>query len=347
MGMETPMAGWGFGRERALQRSFEQAHRAGGQALQEGRLPQAESYFDEAVQATQELVGLRMNDLEVRRWVATSLANQAEVLRRMGANPETEEPLVQASTWFRSIAEATPDSAEAKIPLAMTLLQLAKTYRGQEHYIDFTRSPMLTVDAMRAYRLEKLQAGAWGGSMAGSYSPEWRERGEDPLLEAIPLFGELSMLDAGQFAPLYALALNLLGDLYVNSERAREAVAPLQEAESVYQQLVARGDSRHLELLADTRSLLSQAQAGAGMPADRVGALEELIPHLRAQAHVSAEEWRTGVTMSKANARDAYRQALEELADLYTAQGREAESRAIWDGDLGVMMVESLPIRRG
>lgn len=95
-----------------------------------------------------------------------------------------------------------------------------------------------------------------------------------------------------------------------------------------------------------TRSLLSQAQAGAGMPADRLGALEQLIPHLRTQPHVTAEEWRTRVTMSKANARETYRQALQELADLYKAQGREVDSRAIWDGDLGAMMLESLPIRR-
>lgn len=345
--MEISMVGWGFGRERALQRDFERAHGAGGQALQEGRLSQAEIHLGKAVAAAQELVGLRMNDPEVRRLVAISLVNQAEVLRRMGANPETEEPLVQASTWLRSIAQSSPEDQELKEALAMTLLQLAKTYRGVEKYFDPSRRPMQSVEEMRAYRLERLQAGTWSGSVPGLYSTEWRQRGEQPLLEVIPLFGELAAIDPNQFAPLYALALNLLGDLYVNDEREADAIAPLEEAESVYRQLVAAGMTKHLELLADTRDLLSRAQSATGKPSDRIGALEQLVPHLRAQAQISPEEWQIGVTMAKANARDAYRQALQELADLYDTAGRQAESQAIWDGDLGTMMVESLPIRRG
>lgn len=341
------MVGWGFGRERTLQRSFERAHQAGGQALQEGRLSQAELHFDKAVLAAQELVGLRMNDAEARRLVAISLANQAEVLRRMGANPETEEPLLQASTWFRSIAQSSSDDSELKEALAMTLLQLAKTYRGLEEYFEPGRRPMHTVEAMRAYRRERLQAGTWSGSLPGLYSPEWRQRAEEPLLEVIPLFAELASIDPDKFAPLYALALNLLGELYVNEEREADAIAPLEEAESVYRQLVAAGLSAHLELLADTRALLSRALSATGRPSDRIGALEQLVPHLRAQAQISPEEWRTGVTLSKANARDAYRTALQELADLYEAAGHKERSTAIWDGDLGAMMVESLPIRRG
>jgi len=133
--------------------------------------------------------------------------------------------------------------------------------------------------------------------------------------------------------------------MYINADRLDEASAPLREAEALYRSLV-QSDSRHQEMLTDTLSLLSQSSAATDVPRDRISVLEELLPGLRAEGHISEVEREEGVTMSKAGARDRLCKVLKELAELYKQDGQPEKSKALWDGDLGILMTESLRVRR-
>lgn len=321
---------------------FQFVHEEGARALQANQLVQAESCFAEALELSEYFASVEPRT-DILGAYGSSLSNLAETLRRLGATPETEPLLIRAAEVFRSLVPRIPDQAEPA--LAQTLLALAKVYRGAQFYMDFGRPPLTDIDSMRAYRREKLAVGAWGGPMPTLVSEEWQANAEGPLVEAIQLLRRLARSNRSDFEPLLALALNLLGETFVNTRGGTGAEVPLREAEALYRGLVRDDPGAYQHMLTDTLSLLSQVtESGAG-PSDRVSVLEELLPGLRSDAHITEREREIGVTMSKLGARDRLREALKELADLYKAAGESSKSDALWEGELGVLMTESLPIR--
>ncbi|MGO4593137.1 ankyrin repeat domain-containing protein [Leifsonia sp. 2TAF2] len=74
--------------------------------------------------------------------------------------------------------------------------------------------------------------------------------------------------------------------------------------------------------------------------------LEAQLPSLRAVAHVTADESRSGITLRKAHARDQLREALQSLERYYEEVGDEERLNPIRD-ELEPMWVESFPLRRG
>lgn len=82
------------------------------------------------------------------------------------------------------------------------------------------------------------------------------------------------------------------------------------------------------------------------LPQQLARELEAQLPALRAAAHVTDEEKRSGITLRKAHARDQLREALQSLERHYTEVGDKERLNATLD-ELDPMWVESLPIRRG
>ena len=320
---------------------FREMNELGGRALQANNLAQAEGAYEEAARISGALARVEpRHDILLAYW--HSLRNLAETLRRMGANPETEELLEEAVGVARNLVIHNPNDAEAA--LAATLIALAKVYRGSEFYVAFGRPPFSDLDSMREYRLDQVANGTWGGPMASGASHEWRGRAEKPLLEVIPLLRRLARTQRAPFESQLALALNLLGEMYVNTGRAADAESPLREAEALYRGLVRDDLALYQPLLTDTLNLLVQATQGDPQLRDRISALEEVLPSLRLEGSLSDDEREHGVTMAKANARDRLRRSLEELASLYEEAGMQDAARALWRGELGVLMTESLKV---
>ena len=115
---------------------FREMNELGGRALQANNLARAEAAYEEAARISGALARVEpRQDILLAYW--HSLRNLAETLRRMGANPETEELLEEAVGVARNLMIHSPNEAEAA--LAATLIALAKVYRGSEFYVAFGR----------------------------------------------------------------------------------------------------------------------------------------------------------------------------------------------------------------
>lgn len=313
----------------------------GARSLDRGEYSDAEVWFEDAMEIAQGWVGATSSPDALWAY-GVSLMDLSRALHLMGAEPESEDLLREACTAFRIVARVDAEHAESA--LADALVSLAKVYRGSQTYVDFNRPPMLGVESMRQFRLEKLAAGTWSGPMAAFASPEWNARGEAPLQEAIPLLRRLVRADRTRFEPMLALSLNLLGELYLTLDRPTEAEAPLREAAAMLRGLADR-DPGFESLLADTLQQLSKVGNSVG-PTDRISELEELVPFLRREASLTSEEIEHGVSLAKSSARHRLMTALKELADLYREDGREDDYERVWNSELGTLMTEVLTIRR-
>ena len=193
------------------------------------------------------------------------LENLSVVLTQMGAEPEAEDPLVQATNVFRSLKSRRPSESEPA--LARALIALAKVYRNGEGYFATSGSVITGKGPMREYRRRGLANDTWFGPRVSFVSDDWTAKAEAPLVEAIALLRGLvadqQLRNAGgdpaSYEPSLALALNLLGETYVNTHRAGEAESPLLEAEALYGVLVQQEPERFQHLLTDTRDLLARA----------------------------------------------------------------------------------------
>ena len=322
---------------------YQYLRQEGHNALQSGQLSLAERCFEEAVELARIFV-LESREPKTLKALTNALSGLIAALDRMGANPETVPLREEAAELFRELANLSPEEGEAA--LAIALIRLAKAYRGATSYMDFGRPPMSTVAEMREYRHERLAQGTWGGLMPTFISPEEQAKAETPLREAITVLRRLVRTRRAEFEGQLALSLNLLGETLLRAEQLEQAEPPLREAEAMYRKLII-DQPDYLPMLTDTLSLLSQTQAVEAGPRDRVAILEELLPGVRAEAHITDDERENGVSQAKAAARDRWREVLEELADLYQEFGQDEKRAELWDGDLGILMSETLRIRRG
>lgn len=319
---------------------FQQRHQEGTICLQSGQYGAAEEHFEGAVELARFFVQSR-RDTDTLRALSSSLSGLAVVLDKLGANPETVPLLEEAAEVLRELALQIPSEAEPA--LVDTLIQLAKAYRGVTAYVDFGQPPTLDLGEMKLYRLERMASGHWRRMSLGFVAPRVQAKAEAPLREAIPLLRLLVRTNRTEFEGRLALSLNLLGETLIEATREAEAEAPLREAEALYRKL-AIGKPNFESMLSDTLSLLNRIDSDA-RPRDRVSMLEELVPSLRAEAHITDDERENGMSIAKASARDRLRDALTELADLYRASGQEEEYRGIWDRELGTLMSEVNQIR--
>lgn len=320
---------------------YQYLRQEGDNALQSGQLSLAERCFEEAVELARIFV-LESRSPKTIKALANSLSGLIAALARMGASPETIPLREESADLLRELANLSPEEGEAT--LAITLVRLAEAYRGATSYIDFGRPPMSTVAEMREYRHERLAQGTWGGPMPTFISPEAQAKAEIPLREAIPVLRRLVRTRRAEFEGQLALALNLLGETLLNAKQLEQAEPPLREAEAMYRKLII-DQPDYLSMLTDTLSLLSQTQAAEAGPRDRVTILEELLPGLQAEAHITDDERENGVSLAKAAARDRWCEVLQELAELYQQSGQDEKSAELWEGDLGTLMSEVLKIR--
>lgn len=318
------------------------AEQASGE-LQANRFAQAEEAWEEAVSMSRYMASVEPGTALLAH--GDCLYGLGITLLSMGADPEAEDPLLEAVEVYRKVALNNPGEAEPA--LAEALVSLAKVYRGARYYVDFGQPLMTDRHSMREYRRNKIASGTWGGARVQLVDPEWAGDAEGPLLEAIPLTRRLARAQREQFESMLALALNLLGETYVNTGRTAAAVSPLREAEALYRGLVRDDPSRFQPMLTDTLDLLGQATQENAAPRDRISVLEEILPELRLEGSITDWERENGVPMAKALARDRLRDTLKELVSLYADAGREKEARDLRDGELGILMTESLRIRPG
>lgn len=231
----------------------------GQYALEKNRLAEAEEIFEQAIELAS-FAATEGPSVDTFYALATSLFNLATVLERLGANPETVPLLESSAHLYRQAVDA--GLRDAEVPLALVLMQLAQAYRGLAVYIDFGRPPMTRLEEMREYRLELMARGEWRGPRAGLVVPDVQAKSEAPLTEVIPILRRLVRGDRDSFESILALALNLLGETYLDTGREREAEAPLRESEAMYRRLVLINPDKFESLLTDTLSLLGRLPPG-------------------------------------------------------------------------------------
>lgn len=326
-------------------RRFEEVLQLGIWSYQQNRLGDADAAFEEAVELSFTLASAEPR-LDILWGHAVARFQLGLTLNKLNAHPEAIPQLEEAVRVGRhALSLGAPVELEAQLP--MFLVQLAKAYRGATGYATSSHGPLLDVEEMRTYRIEQMENGTWPRGTLLLFSDEQKIRALEPLNEAIPILRRLVRTDRDQFEGQLALSLNLLGETYIEAERFAEAEPPLREAEAMYRQLVLRDPDFFRHLLTDTLQLLRRIPSANPSAADRMSALEELLPMLRAEAHTTEDERENGMTMAKAGARDRLRDALRELADLYKESGQPEKSASLWDGELGTLMTETNRIRWG
>lgn len=329
-------------RDTEMMRRFDEVFRLGVEALQRNRLGDASAYLEEAV-----AVSFIMASAEARPdllWShAVARAQLGLTLVKLGAAPEAIPHLEEAVALSRQLV-----SWDARIEpqLPTMLIQLAKAYRGPNGYAPMGRGPIFDLDEMRTYRIEQMENGTWPRGMMTLISDEQKVKAVDPLNEAIPILRRLVRVDRDQHEGGLALCLNLLGETYIEWERFADAEAPLREAEAMYHKLVLRNSGFFQPLLADTLQLLRRIPATSSAPVDRISALEELLPMLRAEGHITEQEKAVGVTLAKNGARTRLREAVMELYDLYRDAGLKGKQEALED-EANTLLGESYKIRWG
>lgn len=248
-----------------LQRLVQQSE----DALAANQFLDAEDLLERAANLSAFMAGF-YGDSESLLSYGICLENLSVVLTQMGAEPEAEDPLVQATNVFRSLKPRRP--SESVPALARALIALAKVYRNGEGYLARTGSVIKGKGPMRDYRRKGFANGTWFGPRVSFVSDDWSAKAEAPLVEAIALLRQLmadqQLPNAGgdpaRYEPSLAIALNLLGETYVNTDRAGEAESPLLEAEALYDLLVRQDPERFQHLLTDTRELLARAAQERG-----------------------------------------------------------------------------------
>lgn len=324
-----------------MMRRFDESFRLGIEALQQNRLGDADAYLEEAV-----ALSFTMANAEPRPDIlwghAVARFQLGLNLVNLGAHPEAIPHLEEAVALERQLASWNPQ-VEAQLPTL--LIQLAKAYRGPNGYAPMGRGPLLDVEEMRTYRIEQMQGGTWPRGMLTLVSDEQKAKAADPLNEAIPILRRLVCVDRAQREGELALALNLLGETYVESERFAEAEPPLREAEAMYRQLIQH-DRAYQRMLTDTLQLLGRIPTVTATPVDRISALEELLPLLRAEGYITEQEKEVGVTLTKSAARDRYSKAVQDLYNLYRDSGLTAKADDL-QGEFNRLLGESYKIRGG
>ncbi|GAB3411359.1 hypothetical protein GCM10027515_32810 [Schumannella luteola] len=244
-----------------LQYRISDAANAGVEAADQGDLLAAEVFMRESVSL---FTDVELNNQQDVFAYFTCLKNLGDVLADMSATPESEPFRVSAVEATRALFEADPVAhAEHHVK---SLLALAKVYRGPICYVipahesdDYRPRIIRNLDQMAAVRRQRiLNHDEW--PLAWIPAPHWHLKSERVLEEAIRTTRTLRATSS-DWTPYLALALNLLGEANILGERHGAALAPLNEAEDLYIELVSHGASSDaLDMLADTRKLLATAR---------------------------------------------------------------------------------------
>lgn len=320
-------------------RRFNEALQLGQQAYERNWFGDADAYFEEAV-----ILGSQAANADPKPYTVWAYAvarfQLGLNLLNLGAAPEAIPHLEEAVNSGRRVVSVDA-AVEPQFPTF--LIQLAKAYRGPEGYAPVGRDLILDVEEMRTYRIEQMENGTWPRGMLTLVSDEQKAKAAGPLNEAIPILRRLVRVDRDQHAGALAFALNLLGETYIEEERFAEAEAPLREAEAMYRLLV-QGAPSYQNMLTDTLGLLGRIPAATLTPVDRISALEELLPLLRAEGYISEQEKEVGITLAKNAARSRYWKAVQELYGLYRDSGLTAKADEL-EGEFNLLFRETLNIR--
>lgn len=327
--------------EAETMRRFNETLQLGQQAYQRNRLGDADAYFEEAV-----ALGFQAANADPRPYTvwayAVARAQLGLTLIDLGAHPEAIPHLEEAVNSGRQVVSVDA-AVEPQFPTF--LIQLAKAYRGPDGYAPIGRHFIFDVEEMRTFRIEQMENGTWPRGMLTLVSDEQKAKAAGPLNEAIPILRRLVRVDRDQHEGALALALNLLGETYIEQERFAEAEAPLREAEAMYRLLVQR-DASYQNMLTDTLRLLGRIPTATLTPIDRISALEELLPLLRVEGCISEQEKEVGVTLAKSSAHKRLLDAVRELYDLYRDSGMTEKRQGLED-EFNTLLGESYKIRLG
>ncbi|WP_084076945.1 tetratricopeptide repeat protein [Demequina sp. NBRC 110057] len=326
----------------AILRRFNELLRGAQGAFAQNRLADAEQLLEEAVELSAMMIQIQARPDTL--WSHSVARFQLGLtLFKLSAAPEAIPHLEVAVDMGRQVVSTEP-SLEEQFPVM--LLQLAKAYRGPVGYAPAGQVPLLDADEMRAHRVDRMRNGAWPIGTMTLMSEEQAAKALDPLNEAIPILRRLVRTDRDQFQSKLALCLNLLGETYLDASRFVEAEPPLREAEAMYRLLVMRDPGFFQPLLTDTLELLGRIPNANPGSLDRISTLEELLPRLREEGHISREEMESGVTLTKSAARDRLSDAVNELYRLYETEGMVEEQAALED-EVNMLLGETYNIRWG